>query len=98
MALNMLCSLYQLVNPQLHVFHTNFFIRLNTVQFRIPTEATRVDLRSYFQHISHMPVATVQARIQHRQDIRDQLLEGQWCSQSYNPKCGGIPAGLAFEG
>ncbi|XP_016005092.2 39S ribosomal protein L23, mitochondrial isoform X2 [Rousettus aegyptiacus] len=66
--------LYQLGNPQLRVFRTNFFIQLvrpgtaqpaDTVQFRIPMEMTRVDLRSYLQRIYNVPVAAVRTRVQH---------------------------------
>ncbi|MBW00377.1 39S ribosomal protein L23, mitochondrial, partial [Eschrichtius robustus] len=66
--------LYQLGNPQLRVFRTNFFIQLvrpgmaqpeDTVQFRIPMEMTRVDLRSYLERIYNVPVAAVRTRVQH---------------------------------
>uniref|UniRef100_A0A673TJY6 Large ribosomal subunit protein uL23m n=2 Tax=Suricata suricatta TaxID=37032 RepID=A0A673TJY6_SURSU len=66
--------LYQLGNPQLRVFRTNFFIRLvrpgtaqpeDTVQFRIPMEMTRVDVRNYLERIYNVPVATVRTRVQH---------------------------------
>ncbi|XP_047548154.1 39S ribosomal protein L23, mitochondrial isoform X3 [Lutra lutra] len=74
MARNVLYPLYQLGNPQLRVFRTNFFIRLvrpgtaqpeDTVQFRIPMEMTRVDLRNYLERIYNVPVATVRTRVQH---------------------------------
>uniref|UniRef100_A0ABI7W6K6 Large ribosomal subunit protein uL23m n=3 Tax=Felinae TaxID=338152 RepID=A0ABI7W6K6_FELCA len=66
--------LYQLGNPQLRVFRTNFFIRLvrpgtaqpeDTVQFRIPMEMTRVDVRNYLERIYNVPVAAVRTRVQH---------------------------------
>uniref|UniRef100_A0A9L0IVN7 Large ribosomal subunit protein uL23m n=1 Tax=Equus asinus TaxID=9793 RepID=A0A9L0IVN7_EQUAS len=66
--------LYQLGNPQLRVFRTNFFVRLvrpgtaqpeDTVQFRIPMEMTRVDLRNYLERIYNVPVAAVRTRVQH---------------------------------
>ncbi|XP_044775368.1 39S ribosomal protein L23, mitochondrial isoform X2 [Neomonachus schauinslandi] len=66
--------LYQLGGPQLRVFRTNFFIRLvrpgsvqpeDTVQFRIPMEMTRVDLRNYLERIYNVPVAAVRTRVQH---------------------------------
>ncbi|XP_005885994.2 PREDICTED: 39S ribosomal protein L23, mitochondrial [Myotis brandtii] len=66
--------LYQLGNPQLRVFRTNFFIQLvrpgtaqpeDTVQFRIPMEMTRVDLRNYLERIYSVPVAAVRTRVQH---------------------------------
>ncbi|XP_039079634.1 39S ribosomal protein L23, mitochondrial isoform X3 [Hyaena hyaena] len=66
--------LYQLGNPQLRVFRTNFFIWLvrpgtaqpeDTVQFRIPMEMTRVDLRNYLERIYNVPVAAVRTRVQH---------------------------------
>ncbi|XP_044107635.1 39S ribosomal protein L23, mitochondrial-like [Neovison vison] len=76
MARNVLYPLYQLGNPQLRVFRTNFFIWLvrpsmaqpeDTMQFqfRIPMEITRVDLRNYLERIYNMPVATVRTRVQH---------------------------------
>nr|XP_019574128.1 PREDICTED: 39S ribosomal protein L23, mitochondrial isoform X2 [Rhinolophus sinicus] len=66
--------LYQLGNPQLRVFRTNFFIQLvrpgtaqpdDTVQFRIPMEMTRVDLRNYLERIYNVPVSAVRTRVQH---------------------------------
>ncbi|XP_022261231.2 39S ribosomal protein L23, mitochondrial isoform X11 [Canis lupus familiaris] len=66
--------LYQLGNPQLRIFRTNFFIQLvrpgtaqpeDTVQFRIPMEMTRVDLRNYLERIYNVPVAAVRTRVQH---------------------------------
>ncbi|XP_004389486.1 large ribosomal subunit protein uL23m [Trichechus manatus latirostris] len=66
--------LYQLGGPQLRVFRTNFFIQLvqpgmaqpeDTVQFRIPLEMTRVDLRNYLERIYQVPVAAVRTRVQH---------------------------------
>ncbi|XP_012930461.1 39S ribosomal protein L23, mitochondrial isoform X2 [Heterocephalus glaber] len=66
--------LYQLGGPQLRVFRTNFFIKLvrpgvaqpeDTVQFRIPMEMTRVDLRNYLERIYNVPVAAVRTRVQH---------------------------------
>ncbi|KAI5934917.1 large ribosomal subunit protein uL23m isoform X3 [Manis javanica] len=74
MARNVLYPLYQLGNPQLRVFRTNFFIQLvrpgtaqpeDTVQFRIPMEMTRVDLRNYLERIYNVPVAAVRTRVQH---------------------------------
>ncbi|XP_053781838.1 large ribosomal subunit protein uL23m isoform X2 [Desmodus rotundus] len=66
--------LYQLGGPQLRIFRTNFFIQLvrpgsaqpeDTVQFRIPMEMTRVDLRNYLECIYSVPVAAVRTRVQH---------------------------------
>ncbi|XP_006860870.1 PREDICTED: 39S ribosomal protein L23, mitochondrial [Chrysochloris asiatica] len=74
MARNVLYPLYQLGGPQLRVFRTNFFVQLvrpgvaqpeNTVQFRIPMEMTRVDLRNYLESIYQVPVAAVRTRVQH---------------------------------
>ncbi|XP_054998479.1 39S ribosomal protein L23, mitochondrial [Sorex araneus] len=74
MARNVLYPLYQLGGPQLRVFRTNFFVRLvrpgqaqpeDTVQFRIPLEMTRVDLRNYLERIYNVPVAAVRTRVQH---------------------------------
>ncbi|XP_072495593.1 large ribosomal subunit protein uL23m isoform X2 [Notamacropus eugenii] len=74
MARNVLYPLYQAGNPQLRIFRTNFFIQLvrpgsaqpeDTVQFRIPMEMTRIDLKNYLQSIYNVPVAAVRTRIQH---------------------------------
>ncbi|XP_069326500.1 large ribosomal subunit protein uL23m [Eulemur rufifrons] len=74
MARNVLYPLYQLGGPQLRVFRTNFFIQLvrpgtaqpeDTVQFRIPMEMTRVDLKNYLESIYNVPVAAVRTRVQH---------------------------------
>ncbi|XP_054581832.1 39S ribosomal protein L23, mitochondrial isoform X2 [Eptesicus fuscus] len=74
MARNVLYPLYQVGGPQLRVFRTNFFIQLvrpgraqpeDTVQFRIPMEMTRVDLRNYLERIYSVPVAAVRTRVQH---------------------------------
>ncbi|KAM7226106.1 hypothetical protein CapIbe_022251 [Capra ibex] len=71
--------LYQLGNPQLRVFRTNFFIQLvrpgtaqpeDTVQFRIPMEMSRVDLRNYLERIYNVPVAAVRTRVQHGSNRR----------------------------
>ncbi|XP_054380083.1 large ribosomal subunit protein uL23m isoform X2 [Pongo abelii] len=71
--------LYQLGGPQLRVFRTNFFIQLvrpgvaqpeDTVQFRIPMEMTRVDLRNYLESIYNVPVAAVRTRVQHGSNRR----------------------------
>ncbi|XP_073907136.1 large ribosomal subunit protein uL23m isoform X2 [Castor canadensis] len=71
---NLRYPLYQLGGPQLRVFRTNFFIQLvrpgtaqpeDTVQFRIPMEMTRVDLRNYLERIYNVPVAAVRTRVQH---------------------------------
>ncbi|KAM9220207.1 large ribosomal subunit protein uL23m isoform 2-T2 [Dugong dugon] len=37
----------------------------DTVQFRIPLEMTRVDLRNYLERIYQVPVAAVRTRVQH---------------------------------
>ncbi|KAM9763819.1 large ribosomal subunit protein uL23m [Dama dama] len=79
MARNVLYPLYQLGNPQLRVFRTNFFIQLvrpgtaqpeDTVQFRIPMEMTRVDLKNYLERIYSVPVAAVRTRVQHGSNRR----------------------------
>uniref|UniRef100_A0AAA9TZ22 Large ribosomal subunit protein uL23m n=1 Tax=Bos taurus TaxID=9913 RepID=A0AAA9TZ22_BOVIN len=79
MARNVLYPLYQLGNPQLRVFRTNFFIQLvrpgtaqpeDTVQFRIPMEMTRVDLRNYLERVYNVPVAAVRTRVQHGSNRR----------------------------
>ncbi|XP_036284724.1 39S ribosomal protein L23, mitochondrial [Pipistrellus kuhlii] len=74
MARNVLYPLYQVGGPQLRVFRTNFFIQLvrpgtaqpeDTVQFRIPMEMTRVDVKNYLERIYSVPVAAVRTRVQH---------------------------------
>ncbi|XP_066232315.1 large ribosomal subunit protein uL23m isoform X1 [Saccopteryx leptura] len=74
MARNVLYPLCQLGSPQLRIFRTNFFIQLvrpgtaqpeDTVQFRIPMEMTRVDLKNYLERIYSVPVAAVRTRVQH---------------------------------
>ncbi|XP_039696320.1 39S ribosomal protein L23, mitochondrial-like [Pteropus medius] len=66
-------TLYQLRTPASRS-STFFFIQLvrpgtaqpaDTVQFRIPMEMTRVDLRGYLQRIYNVPVAAVRTRVQH---------------------------------
>ncbi|XP_064232955.1 large ribosomal subunit protein uL23m-like [Aotus nancymaae] len=73
MARNVLYPPYQLGGPQLRVFRTNFIQLVrpgtaqpeDTVQFRIPMEMTRVDLRNYLERIYNVPVAAVRTRVQH---------------------------------
>lgn len=66
-------------SSQLRVFRTNFFIQLvrpgtaqpeDTVQFRIPMEMTRVDLRNYLERVYNVPVAAVRTRVQHGSNRR----------------------------
>ncbi|KAJ7344367.1 hypothetical protein JRQ81_000317 [Phrynocephalus forsythii] len=66
--------LYQLGNPQLRVFRTDYFLALvkpaaavpgNTVQFHIPMEMTKVELRDYLENIYNVPVAAIRTRIQY---------------------------------
>ncbi|XP_066492363.1 large ribosomal subunit protein uL23m [Tiliqua scincoides] len=74
MARRLIYPLYQLGNPQIRVFRTNYFVTLvrpgvpqpeDTVQFRIPMEMTRVELKDYLEKIYNVPVAAVRTRIQH---------------------------------
>ncbi|KAF7245582.1 39S ribosomal protein L23, mitochondrial [Varanus komodoensis] len=74
MARRIVYPLYQLGNPQLRVFRTDYFLTLvrpgvsqpeDTVQFRIPMEMTRVELKEYLEKIYNVPVAAVRTRIQH---------------------------------
>ncbi|XP_076971464.1 large ribosomal subunit protein uL23m [Tamandua tetradactyla] len=96
MARNVLYPLYQLGNPQLRVFRTNFFIRLvrpgmaqpeDTVQFHIPMEMTREDVRNYLQSIYSVPVAAVRTRIQHgsnrKRDHRNVRVKKPDCKVAY---------------
>ncbi|XP_040265383.1 39S ribosomal protein L23, mitochondrial isoform X2 [Bufo bufo] len=74
MASKVIYPLYQLGNPQLRVFRTNFFMTLvrpgkpqppDTVQFRISMEMTKLDVQNYLQRIYNVPVAAVRTRIQY---------------------------------
>ncbi|KAG7468380.1 hypothetical protein MATL_G00142310 [Megalops atlanticus] len=74
MARRVLYPLYQLGNPQLRLFRPNFFMTLvrpgrelqpDTVQFRIPLEMTKCDVKNYLEKIYNVPVATVRTRIQY---------------------------------
>uniref|UniRef100_A0A8C1C647 Large ribosomal subunit protein uL23m n=2 Tax=Cyprinus carpio TaxID=7962 RepID=A0A8C1C647_CYPCA len=66
--------LYQLGNPQLRIFRPTFNLALvrpgkeqppDTVQFRIPMEMTKFDVRNYLEKIYSVPVAAVRTRIQY---------------------------------
>ncbi|XP_075043994.1 large ribosomal subunit protein uL23m [Mixophyes fleayi] len=74
MASKVLYPLYQLGNPQLRVFRTNFFMTLvrpgkeqptDTAQFRIALQMTKFDVQNYLQRIYNVPVAAVRTRIQY---------------------------------
>ncbi|XP_054828773.1 39S ribosomal protein L23, mitochondrial [Eublepharis macularius] len=74
MAKRIIYPLYQLGNPQIRVFRTNYFLTLvrpgvpqmeDTVQFRIPMEMTRLELKDYLENIYNVPVATIRTRIQY---------------------------------
>ncbi|XP_018418166.1 PREDICTED: 39S ribosomal protein L23, mitochondrial [Nanorana parkeri] len=73
MANRVIYPLYQLGNPQLRVFRTNFVMTLvrpgkeqpsDTVQFRIPIEMTKFDVQNYLLSIYNVPVSYVRTRIQ----------------------------------
>ncbi|XP_051549026.1 39S ribosomal protein L23, mitochondrial-like [Myxocyprinus asiaticus] len=74
MSRHMLYPLYQLDNPQLRIFRPTFNLTLvrpgkeqppDTVQFRIPLEMTKCDVRNYLEKIYSVPVAAVCTRIQY---------------------------------
>ncbi|XP_075423022.1 large ribosomal subunit protein uL23m isoform X2 [Ascaphus truei] len=74
MARKVMYPLYQLGNPQLRVFRTNFNMTLvrpgkeqppDTVQFRISMEMTKFDVQNYLQRIYSVPVSAVRTRIQY---------------------------------
>ncbi|RXM35621.1 39S ribosomal protein L23, mitochondrial [Acipenser ruthenus] len=74
--------LYQLGNPQLRIFRTNFFMTLvkpgkeqppDTVQFRIPMEMTKCDVKNYLEKIYSVPVGAVRTRIQYFKTDRAML-------------------------
>ncbi|XP_068459111.1 large ribosomal subunit protein uL23m isoform X2 [Clinocottus analis] len=69
----LLYPLYQLGNPQLRIFRPNWFLTLvrpgveqppDTVQFRIPMEMTKCDVKNYLEKIYSVPVGAVRTRIQ----------------------------------
>ncbi|XP_003214807.1 large ribosomal subunit protein uL23m [Anolis carolinensis] len=79
MARRILYPIYQYGNPQLRVFRTDYFLTLvrpgipqpeDTVQFRIPMEMTRVELKDYLESIYSIPVAAIRTRIQHGSNKR----------------------------
>ncbi|XP_068170165.1 large ribosomal subunit protein uL23m isoform X1 [Antennarius striatus] len=66
--------LYQFGGPQLRIFRPNWFLTLvrpgkeqppDTVQFRIPMEMTKFDIKNYLEKIYNVPVGVVRTRIQH---------------------------------
>ncbi|KAG7244502.1 hypothetical protein INR49_030154 [Caranx melampygus] len=70
----LLYPLYQLGNPQLRIFRPNWFLTLvrpgkeqppDTVQFRIPMEMTKYDIKNYLEKIYNVPVGAVRTRIQY---------------------------------
>ncbi|KAJ8406498.1 hypothetical protein AAFF_G00300720 [Aldrovandia affinis] len=74
MARRALYPLFQVGNPQLRVFCPNFFLTLvrpgreqppDTVQFRIPMEMTKCDVKNYLEKIYSVPVGAVRTRIQY---------------------------------
>lgn len=74
MANKVLYPLYQLGNPQLRIFRTNFCLTLvrpgkellpDTVQFRVPMEMSKFDVKNYLESIYNVPVAAVRTRIQY---------------------------------
>ncbi|XP_015193709.1 large ribosomal subunit protein uL23m isoform X2 [Lepisosteus oculatus] len=74
MARRVIYPLYQIGNPQLRIFRTNFFMTLvrpgkeqppDTVQFRIPMEMTKCDVKNYLEKIYSVPVGAVRTRIQY---------------------------------
>ncbi|XP_007431394.1 39S ribosomal protein L23, mitochondrial-like [Python bivittatus] len=74
MARRIFYPLYQLGNPPTRIFRTDYFLTLvrpgiplpeDTVQFRIPMDMTRIELKDYLEKIYNVPVAAVRTRIQH---------------------------------
>ncbi|XP_007561483.1 large ribosomal subunit protein uL23m isoform X2 [Poecilia formosa] len=69
----MVYPLYQLGNPQLRIFRPSWFLTLvrpgkeqppDTVQFRIPMDMTKYDVKNYLEKIYNVPVGVVRTRIQ----------------------------------
>ncbi|CAG01140.1 unnamed protein product [Tetraodon nigroviridis] len=68
-----LYPLHQLGNPQLRIFRPKWFLTLvrpgkeqppDTVQFHIPMEMTKLDVKNYLEKIYEVPVGAVRTRIQ----------------------------------
>ncbi|KAK0133779.1 39S ribosomal protein L23, mitochondrial [Merluccius polli] len=60
-------------NPQIRLFRPNWALTLvrpgreqpqDTVQFRVPMEMTKCDVKNYLEKIYNVPVAAVRTRIQ----------------------------------
>ncbi|KAF6727863.1 39S ribosomal protein L23, mitochondrial [Oryzias melastigma] len=60
-------------NPQLRIFRPNWFLTLvrpgkeqppDTVQFRVPMEMTKYDVKNYLEKIYNVPVGVIRTRIQ----------------------------------
>ncbi|XP_030221468.1 large ribosomal subunit protein uL23m [Gadus morhua] len=72
-AKKLIYPLYQLGNPQLRLFRPNWALTLvrpgreqpsDTVQFRIPMEMTKCDVKNYLEKAYSVPVGAVRTRIQ----------------------------------
>uniref|UniRef100_A0A3B3CHV5 Large ribosomal subunit protein uL23m n=1 Tax=Oryzias melastigma TaxID=30732 RepID=A0A3B3CHV5_ORYME len=70
---NIFFPIYQLGNPQLRIFRPNWFLTLvrpgkeqppDTVQFRVPMEMTKYDVKNYLEKIYNVPVGVIRTRIQ----------------------------------
>uniref|UniRef100_A0A3B5MZK6 Large ribosomal subunit protein uL23m n=1 Tax=Xiphophorus couchianus TaxID=32473 RepID=A0A3B5MZK6_9TELE len=70
--------LYQLGNPQLRIFRPNWLLTLvrpgkeqppDTVQFRIPMDMTKYDVKNYLEKIYNVPVGVIRTRIQFGENI-----------------------------
>lgn len=69
----MFYPMFQLGNPQLRIFRPTWFLKLvrpgtvqppDTVQFRVPMEMTKYDIKNYLETIYSVPVGAVRTRIQ----------------------------------
>uniref|UniRef100_W5LBP2 Large ribosomal subunit protein uL23m n=1 Tax=Astyanax mexicanus TaxID=7994 RepID=W5LBP2_ASTMX len=74
MSRRLIYPIYQLGNPQLRIFRPTVSMTLvrpgkeqpsDTVQFRIPMQMTKFDVRNYLEKIYSVPVSGVRTRIQY---------------------------------
>uniref|UniRef100_A0A3B1IXT4 Large ribosomal subunit protein uL23m n=1 Tax=Astyanax mexicanus TaxID=7994 RepID=A0A3B1IXT4_ASTMX len=93
MSRRLIYPIYQLGNPQLRIFRPTVSMTLvrpgkeqpsDTVQFRIPMQMTKFDVRNYLEKIYSVPVSGVRTRIQYCELILHLYSKS---NTSVNPKC-----------
>ncbi|XP_043915566.1 39S ribosomal protein L23, mitochondrial-like [Protopterus annectens] len=106
MATKVLYPLYQRGNPQLRIFRTNFFLTLvrpgkeqppDTVQFRIPMEMSKFDVKNYLGSIYNVQVADVRTRIQYGTNRKRNHLNQKVKTPDYKVAYVQLSKGQTFE-